>query len=327
MRIIRWGIIGCGDVCEVKSGPAFYKCQGSALQAVMRRDSAKVADFAKRHHVPHWYTDATELIADKEVDAVYIATPPAQHMQYAIEALKAGKPVYVEKPMATSYAECLSMISAAEQSGQKLWVAYYRRAIPYFLKVKELLDKGEIGNVQSVNVRFFRAPSASDLNPENHVWRVKKDIAGGGYFYDMAPHTIDILQFLLGNFEQVNGTVSNTAGLYEVEDTVSASFRFASGVVGAGVWCYASNKIEEEDTIEIRGTKGVIRFSTFAFTPIELVNAETGGVIFSIAPPQHVQQPLIQAIVDELHGKGTCPSTAETAAHTSWVIDKIFGKI
>ena len=104
---VNWGIIGVGDVTEIKSGPAFYKVEHSNLVAVMRRNSEKAADYARRHNVTKWYGDAMELINDSQVDAVYIATPPDSHASYAIAAMLAGKPVYVEKPMARSHRECL----------------------------------------------------------------------------------------------------------------------------------------------------------------------------------------------------------------------------
>jgi len=103
---VRWGIIGAGNVTEVKSGPAFYKVENSRLLAVMRRNAEKAADYAQRHHVSKWYSNATDLIKDPDIDAIYIATPPDSHSKYAIEAMQAGKPVYVEKPMARNYSEC-----------------------------------------------------------------------------------------------------------------------------------------------------------------------------------------------------------------------------
>ena len=100
MKTIRWGIIGCGNVTEVKSGPGFQKAKNSALVAVMRRNGALAEDYARRHNVPRWTDDAQALIDDPEVDAVYVATPPAFHIEYTIQAARAGKPVYVEKPLA-----------------------------------------------------------------------------------------------------------------------------------------------------------------------------------------------------------------------------------
>ena len=185
MKTVNWGIVGCGNVCERKSGPAMYKTPHSALAAVMRRDAEKAADFARRHNVPKSYTDAAALIADPEVDIVYVATPPGTHRELAVQALEAGKPVYVEKPMAMNHAECLEMIAAAEKAGQKLFVAYYRRALPYFLKVKELLDSGAVGEELGVEVRYFRPESPGDRDPARLPWRLRREVGGEGYFYDM----------------------------------------------------------------------------------------------------------------------------------------------
>lgn len=326
MKTIKWGIIGCGDVCEVKSGPAFYTCENSQLTAVMRRNAEKAEDFAKRHNVTNWYSDAEHLIHNPDVDVVYVATPPSTHVLYTVSALKAGKPVYVEKPMAVNYNECLEMNRTAEETGQKLWVAYYRRSLPYFLKVKELIDENAIGKIHSVNTFYFRPPEKHDAIKGEQPWRLNKGVAGGGYFYDMAPHTIDILMFLLGNISEAKGFTGNIGKLYDVEDTVSASFLFDSGIVGSGLWSYASSPSTKKDITEIFGEKGSIHFSTFAFTPIE-AETKDGIRTFDIPSPRHIQQPMIQSIVDELNGVGKCPSDGISGARTSWVIDKIFGLI
>ena len=220
-----------------------YKTPHSALAAVMRRDAAKAADFARRHGVPKSYTDADALIADPGVDIVYVATPPDSHRELALKVLAAGKPVYVEKPMAMNHAECLDMIAAAERSGQRLFVAYYRRALPYFLKVKELLDSGAIGEVLSVEVRYFRPESPGDRDPARLPWRLRREVGGEGYFCDMAPHTLDILDFLLGEIADARGCKTNRGGFYDVADTVAASFRFRSGVPGTGMWCFVRSAL------------------------------------------------------------------------------------
>ena len=322
MEEVKWGILGCGNVCEHKSGPPMYQTEHSSLVAVMRRDAAKAADFARRHGVPRFYTDATELIADPEVNIVYVATPHATHRELTIRALAAGKPVYVEKPMAMNHAECLEMIAAAEKYGQKLFVAYYRRALPYFLKVRELLDAGRIGTPQRVEVRYIRPARPEDCDREHLPWRLRREVGGDGYFYDMAPHTLDILDFLLGEIATARGEKSNTAGLYDVADTVSAEFRFRSGAVGTGLWRFTAPPKETGDSVLVTGSGGSIRFSTFAFTPIELATPQ-GCERFAIAPPEHIQGPLIRTIVAELRGEGQCPSTGISAARTSWVMDAI----
>lgn len=326
MENIRWGIIGCGDVCEKKSGPAFYKAEHSSLAAVMRRDEALAKDFAQRHGVANYYTDAESLISDPDVDAVYVATPPHLHKAYAVMAMQAGKPVYVEKPMAMDYAECREMLRVSAETGQKLFSAFYRRGLPYFLKVKALLEENAIGEVLAVDIRQYKVPQATDLESGKHTWRIDKAIAGEGYFYDLAPHTLDILDFLLGEIADASGYAGNLAGLYDVADTISAVLRFKSGVQGTGQWCFVASRHSERDIVEITGTKGKISFGVFEFTPICLVSdGETRN--FEVASPEHIQQPLIQSVVDDLRGVGHSPSTGANGARAAWVMDRIMGKL
>ncbi|MFC6998906.1 Gfo/Idh/MocA family protein [Rufibacter roseus] len=321
MKTIRWGIIGCGDVTEVKSGPAFQKIDNSELVAVMRRSADKAQDYAQRHGVSKWYSNASDLIHDPEVDAVYIATPPDSHLEYTLQVASAGKPVYVEKPMALNYAQCQQMIEACQEASVPLFVAYYRRCLPSFLKVKELVDNGAIGEIRFVNIRLFH-PVQSNLQQDQLPWRVQPDIAGGGLFYDLAPHQLDYLDFLLGPISTASGQTANQAGLYPAEDIVTAHFSFKSGVLGTGTWCFTVHPQQHTDVIEIVGSKGRITFPSFALEPVKLEN-EQGTQEFLLPPPPHVQQPFIQTIVEELTGQGTCPSTGESAARTAWVMDQI----
>ena len=134
---VKWGILGVGDVCEVKSAPAMQLIKNSELVAVMRRNGAKAKDYARRHQVPKWYDKAEDLIHDPDVNAIYIATPPNAHCELTIKAAEAGKPVYVEKPMARTFSECEQMIAACKKANVPLYVAYYRRMLPNFLKLKQ----------------------------------------------------------------------------------------------------------------------------------------------------------------------------------------------
>ncbi len=323
-KTIRWGIIGCGDVCETKSGPGFAKARNSALVAVMRRDADKARDFAARHNVPKWYDDAQKLIDDPHVDAVYIATPPSSHAEYAVRVALAGKPVYVEKPMARNFDECRHMIEAAQTAQTPLFVAYYRRALPRFLKVQEILQSGGIGQVRAVTCQHFQqsqftdARSGQAMDAQKLPWRVQPEIAGAGLFLDLAAHTLDLLDFLLGPIENCSGTALNQAQLYAAEDIVTGHWQHASGALGSGIWCF--NAAHNYEMNEITGSKGRLRFSTFGNQAIEW-HSENGLQMFDIAHPAHIQQPLIQTIVDELNGVGTCPSNAQSAARTSAVMD------
>lgn len=320
MKTIRWGIIGCGNVTEVKSGPGFQKAKNSALMAVMRRDADKARDYAARHGAPKWYGSADDLVHDPDVDAVYVATPPSSHEEYAMLAAKAGKPVYIEKPMARTFDECRRMIEACRSAGTPLFVAYYRRCLPRFVKVKELVESGAIGDVRFVSVMLYQPPERAEFDPANLPWRVVPEIAGAGLFLDLASHTLDVLDYILGPIEKARGMASNQAGLYAAEDIVTANWAFVSGALGAGVWCFTSR--DRSDMNEIVGAKGKISFSSFGNEPIRLTTKD-GIEEFPLTNPLHVQQPLIQTIVDELNGVGRCPSSGESASRTSWVMDEI----
>lgn len=325
-KTIRWGFIGCGEVTKYKSGPAFQKITNSEVVAVMSRNAAKAKAYARERGIDRWYDDAQELIDDERVNAVYIATPPSSHATYAIMAMKAGKPVYIEKPLAVTYEECCRINRIAQETGVPCFVAYYRRYLPYFQKVKSLINEGVVGNIINIQIRFAQPPRDLDHNRGNLPWRVQPDIAGGGYFYDLAPHQIDLLQEIFGCILEASGYKSNRAGLYTAEDTISACFRFESGLVGSGSWCFVAHDSAREDRIEVIGDRGMLCFSVFTYQPITLYT-QKGREEIIVASPTYVQQPLIQAIVDHLLGKSICHCDGESATLTNWVMDKILGKL
>jgi predicted dehydrogenase len=321
MKTIRWGIVGCGDVTEVKSGPGFAKAEHSRLVAVMRRDAGRAEDYARRHGVPDWHADADAIIRAPDIDAVYVASPPSTHRDYVLRCAAAGKPVLVEKPMALDARQCDAMIAACTAAGVPLWVAYYRRALPRFLAVRDLVQGGAIGAVRLVTSRQFqRLRAPEDMNPGSPPWRIDPASSGGGLFVDMVTHTLDFLDFLFGPIEAVRGLAGNQAGAYRAEDVVAASYRFASGVHGSGTFCYAADADEEYN--EIVGARGRIRFSTTRPVPIRVTRGDAVEEI-AVDDPPHVHQPLIQSIVDELNGRGACPSTGVSGARTTRVVDEI----
>ncbi len=318
---IRWGIIGCGDVTEVKSGPAFQKVEGSELVAVMRRDAAKAEDYARRHGIARWYSRAEDLIADPQVDAVYIATPPGSHLEYALAVCAAGKPAYVEKPMARNHAECRRMVEAFAARGLPLFVAYYRRALPRFLEARALVAGRRLGKVTAVNCRFSSPQPVPCLSDQTLPWRLKAELSGGGLFLDLASHTLDVLDFIFGPLQDVAGLAGNLGG-GEVEDGVAMHFRLPGGALGVAAWNFAG--FEREDVIQITGTAGRLTLSTFGNEALEL-DGTGGSERFERPNPPHIQQPLIQSIVDELRGMSgaVCPSTGESAARTSSIMDAV----
>jgi 1,5-anhydro-D-fructose reductase (1,5-anhydro-D-mannitol-forming) len=313
---VRWGILGCGDVTEVKSGPGFQKATGSALVAVMRRDAAKAEDYARRHHVPRWYADAEALIADPEVDAIYVATPPSSHKEYVLKAARAGKPVLVEKPMALSAAECEAMIAACREAGVPLRVAYYRRKLPRFEKMRSIIQSGVIGEPRAVAVRQFQLQGALP----RQSWKVDPAVNGGGLFVDMQTHTLDWLRHVFGSVIEVGGVAVNAARTYAAEDTVSYSLLFEKGVVASGLFAYSIAR--EEESVTVYGSAGEV--SMPFFRPGE-VRLSRGGMeeVFQLPDPPHVHQPLIQAFVNELKGRAALESTGESALEVVRITDRI----
>ena len=311
----RWGIIGCGDVTEVKSGPGFQKADGSSLIAVMRRDLSKAQDYARRHGVPRACDRAEALITDPEVDAVYIATPPSSHCELALAVAAAGKPCLVEKPMAMNHAECLRMVAAFGARGVPLWVAYYRRALPRFVLVRDLLAANAIGRVTSVHVAVTK-PLATT---ERSNWRFDPAIAGAGLLFDLGSHCVDLLDFFLGPITGVAGFPINTAAAYGAEDVTAAAFSFANHVVATGIWNF--NAGSATDTMTFTGTEGVLETPIFSDTDV-IVTRGRERQAYPVRYPPHVHQPLIQSIVDEIAGVGRCPSTGDSGARASWVLDR-----
>ncbi len=326
MKIIRWGFIGCGEVTEKKSGPAFSEVEGSVVEAVMSRNEAKARSYAERHGIAKWYTDPQELIDDPDVNAIYIATPPSSHATFAIMAMKAGKPVYVEKPLASSYEDCTRVNRVSEATKVPCFVAYYRRYLPYFQKVKSIIDSGTIGKVINVQVRFAVPPRDLDYQrADNLPWRLQPDIAGGGYFYDLAPHQLDLLQHFFGVIVEASGMCANRGGLYGAEDTVSACFRFDNGLPGSGSWCFVAYESAREDRIEVIGDRGQVSFSVFNYDPIKL-NTGDGTQLIEVPNPPYVQFPLIKNVVEHLQGLGVCTCTSISATPVNWAMDQILGK-
>lgn len=321
--IIRWGIIGCGDVTEVKSGPAFSKVPRSKLVAVMRRNRDKAKDYAARHGVEKWYSDATSLINDPDVDAVYIATPPLQHEEYTLQALQAGKPVYVEKPMAIDAVAAARMANATKSSGVKLCVAHYRRQQPLFLKIKSLLEEGAIGVPRLVNLQCLQQHQSAMITKTEDAWRYNPALSGGGLFYDLAPHQLDLMLYFFGSPEKAVGISFNASGLYNADDATCGQVQFPQSVLFNGTWCFTVP--DYRDSCEIIGSEGSLLFKIFEHRVLTLKRADS-ETRFDFDALQHVQQPMIEKVVAYFLGEGENPCSGEEGVETMEMMDAIAGK-
>ncbi len=320
MTNINWGIIGCGNVTEVKSGPAFNKIPGSRLVAVMRRDASKAADYAKRHGVPRWYSDADLLMNDEEVNAIYIATPPASHLHYAIAALRKGLNVYVEKPVTLTALEAKQLADVVKSTGAKLTVAHYRRGLPLFLKIKELINNNLVGDIRTVQIRLWKSEKHFLVSDTETNWRVNPDLSGGGYFHDLAPHQLDLMLFYFGAPAKYSGYSINQSRNNQADDHVCGQLIFENGIVVNGSWCFNVSENQEVDTCEIVGTKGKI---TFPFFGNELAwDIGKGEYVQTFDRPPHVEQAMITQVVSYFNGLQHNPCTIEEAVTVMEIMDE-----
>lgn len=319
IKQINWGIIGCGDVTEVKSGPAFNKIAQSKLVAVMRRNADKAADYAHRHGVPKWYADADKLINDPDINAIYIATPPNTHAAYTLAALQAGKPVYVEKPMALNAAEARQMFNDAREKGVKFCVAHYRRMQPMFLKIKSLVEEEAIGDIRFVQLHLLQSQSANLIARSEEDWRTNPALSGGGLFHDLAPHQIDLMLYLFGAVKQYSGSAFNQTNTSRADDLVSGSILFENKILFNGVWCFSVNEQAVTDTCAIYGSKGTIHFGFFGHQVSVTIDGRTRLLEFE--PLQHVQQPMIEKVVDYFRGSGGNPCSGAVGTEVMEIID------
>jgi 1,5-anhydro-D-fructose reductase (1,5-anhydro-D-mannitol-forming) len=322
-KIIRWGILGCGNVTEVKSGPAYQKTEGFKIEAVMRRDADKAADYAKRHGISKFYTNGDDLINDPEIDAIYIATPPDTHKYYGLKVAQAGKICCIEKPLAPNYQESRAIYEAFAANNIPLFVAYYRRTLPRFEQIKKWLDVNAIGDVRQIRWLLSKPATAQDLSGE-YNWRTDSEIAAGGYFDDLASHGLDLFVHLLGNIKEASGISLSQQGLYSAKDAVAACWLHESGITGTGSWNFGG--YEREDKVEILGSRGKITFSVFENGSLVLANAQ-GETTLCIENPENIQLYHVNQMREHLIENGEHPSTGLTAAHTSWVMDKIIGNL
>lgn len=321
--MIRWGIIGVGDVCEVKSGPAFQKAVNSQLVAVMRRDGDKAADFAKRHGVPKWYDNIDQLLQDDEINAVYVASPPRYHCEHALAVLAAGRHLYLEKPMAMSVDECEQIIAAEQKSDARMVVAHYRRALPAFIKMKELLDSGDIGTPRVAEVKVFQSPGNSIIATTENNWRWNPEISGGGLFHDVAPHMLDLMLYYFGRPRSISGVSLRQNTELSADDLVQGSVVFENNVLFTSCWSFSVAESAAMDKITITGDKGQISCNFFGDRVV--LTTSKGTREFEFINPENIQLSMIEKAIDYFLDKGPCPCTSMDGLKTIEIIQQITG--
>ena len=315
--MINWGIIGCGDVAEVKSGPAFKRVDNSKLIAVMRRNSSKAKDFAERHNVDIWYNSVDDLLANKEINAVYIASPPSSHLQFAKQSLNAGKFVYLEKPMVLNLQEAVELEKFIKQN-HKLVVAHYRRKLPAFEKVKMLLEKKSIGKISHAKIEILQSQKNNIITETETNWRLNPEISGGGYFHDIAPHQLDLMRYYFGDVKNATG-FSNSSKNNKVDDLVNGIMEFENGIQFQGIWNFNAAEKDTKDKCVIYGSEGTIKFSFYG-SEVYLSTRDKNET-FKFENPKHIQEPLISSTVKYFLDQSENPCTFQDGLATIKIMD------
>ncbi|MDX2044901.1 MAG: Gfo/Idh/MocA family oxidoreductase [Acidobacteriota bacterium] len=289
MAKLRWGLIGCGDISRKRVAPALNELATCELVAVNRARVELAESFAREFGVPRWYADWREVIADKDIDAVYIATPVYLHVEQTIAAAEAGKHVLCEKPMAMNVAECDRMISACRENGVKLGVAYYRHFYPVVQRAKAIIASGEIGKPVVAQINAFER-----FNPqpgEDRHWLLEKSKAGGGPMMDFGCHRIEVLMNLFGDIRRTKSLMGRALFDREVEDTSVNAFEFASGLQAALTVTHAA--LESQDTLNIFGSEGSLHIPVLNRGELRVKTA-TGERIEQHSPHANIHFPLIE---------------------------------
>jgi len=319
---LRWGLVGCGDIAEKRVGPALRDAAGSALGAVASGRPERAADFAARHHVPRVHAAWRDLLADPEVDAVYLATPVRLHEEQAVAAAEAGKHVLCEKPMALGPAGCERMIAAARASGVRLGVAYYRHHYPVVRRLRELVASGEIGQPVLAQAQAFER---FDPPPEHpRAWLLRKAESGGGPMADFGCHRVEVLLDLLGPVAEVHGFPARVCfRRREVEDTCVAHLRFRSGATAVLAVTHAAR--ESRDTLELFGTEGAVHVPVLNQGTLRIVSA--AGAREEARPPHaNLHQPLVEDFVEAV-ARGRAPSVdGEVGLAVARVVEAIYDR-
>ena len=314
---LSWGIIGCGDVAEHKGGPALYRVGGSELVAVMRRRGDLAADFAKRHGAKRHYDKVEDLIADPEVNAVYVATPPNVHSEQTIMAARGGKHVLCEKPMAMNSEEAGDMIAACREAGVQLMIAYYRRRFDAVLKIKELIDSGSIGRPIKARLEVdsrYEAPVE-----EKAVWRFDPAIGGGGLLMDVGSHGIDLLHFWLGNVRETAAFIATVEHDIEVENSSSLILAFENSV--QAVVTVNQNVDRSRSTLEVTGTEGRIALIGGLACRGVVFESDKGEKTFDLPPTDITHFGIVEDLVEAVRsGRENCVP-GEEGVKTTKVLD------
>ena len=319
MKKINWGIIGSGNIVN-KNASIFNSFPNSHIVAIMGRNKSTLKEVSEKNKINNVYTDIDEFLNNNEINCVYIATPPGTHLEYAKKCCDAGLITYLEKPIGRNYKETCEIVNIFKNANVPLYIAHFFRSLSKIQKIKSLIEDDCIGKVSSVDIKIDRKFNMSTLDS----WLYETKISGGGKFYDIAPHIIDILVYLFGGFEEVSGIASNNLNKYKVEDIVAMIFKTQSGIIGT--MNFNAIALEKKDVVEIYGTKGKIQFSFRDDSSILIFNND-GKQEIRVEEKEAIQTAMIENVINSiLNNINVNICTGENALETYRIIELVLEK-
>lgn len=321
MTRIRWGLIGCGDIAAKRVAPALRDQPDSELVAVCRARAELAEPFARRFGARKWYADWPDLVADAEVDAVYVATPVHMHAPQTILAAEHGKHVLCEKPMALNPEECDRMIAAARAHRTKLGIAYYRHMYPLVLRLREIAEAGEIGKIILAQINAFERFDPPPGDPR--YWFLRLDQAGGGPMFDFGCHRVEVLLHLFGSVERVASSVGRALFEREVEDTAVAILEMRCGT--RAILSVTHAAAHSQDTLDLFGSEGSIHVPALNRGQV-LVRTKDGDREESHPPHANLHLPCIDNFVKALQEGGEPAVSGEVGREVASVVQSIYSR-
>ncbi|MDO9465026.1 MAG: Gfo/Idh/MocA family oxidoreductase [bacterium] len=316
---VKWGIIGCGVIVNKRSGEAIKSAENSEIVALMDKDINRVNDTASKLNVSKCYDNLDKFLDDKEIDAVYIATPGNTHCELTIAAAKKGKHVLCEKPMALNYAQCRKMIDVCKENNVKLGVAYYRRCFPKSKKIKQLITENKIGKIVFAHIVYSSTMKAYLENIDK--WIAKAEF-GGGLLLNEGCHLLDLLSYFMGEPTKVCGFSDRLTFDTGAADSVQILLQY-NKTAHASI-CFNTNIAYPKTYTEtIFGTEGTI--SGPVLSPRSEITVETKNGIeavkFESLSNHHL--PIVQDFVDSIIDNRTPFVSGEEGAKTSKIMDAV----
>lgn len=303
--MIKIGIIGCGKIAQVRHIPEYAANPNVQLVAYYDLNPARAAELAGKYGGKA-YSSVDELLAVKDIDAVSVCTANASHAAITIAALKAGKHVLCEKPMATTLADCEAMVKVARESGRYLMLGHNQRLARAHVKAKELIAGGLIGEIVSFRTTFGHGgPETWSVDPGKNVWFFDKDKAAMGAMADLGIHKTDLIHFLTGqtivetSARLVTLDKRDASGnLIGVDDNAICIYRLSGGAIGTMTASWTFYGAEDNSTV-LYGTKGIMRIYDDPTYSIQVTTGDGEKILYEVDTIQTNDKQTKSGIIDQ----------------------------